>query len=97
MKKCLEISSPYTSTTKIMMICSTVAKIWRVTDVIFIFILGYFLPFYPPSNPKIKIYKKIKRISGDIIILHICTKNFDHMTYGSFLRNGARKPDGQKK
>ena len=31
-------------------ICYTVPEIWRVMDVIVI--LGYFLPFYPPNNPK---------------------------------------------
>ena len=54
----IRILKKYTSTTKIMIICSTIPEIWRVTDVIFIFILGYFLPFYPPNNPKIKIQKK---------------------------------------
>ena len=35
-----------------MMIYYTVPEIWRVTDVIFIFILGYFLAFYPRNSPK---------------------------------------------
>ena len=36
-KKCLEISSFYTSVPKIMILCHTVPEIWRVTDVICIF------------------------------------------------------------
>ena len=53
-------------------------------DVIFIFILGYLLPFYPPNNPKkLKIFKNKKmpqeKTPQDIIILHMCTKNYDNM------------------
>ena len=47
-KKCLEISSFYTSAPKITIICYTVPKIWRMMDVIFIFHFGHFLPFYTP-------------------------------------------------
>ena len=43
------------------------------------FILGYFLPFYLLTVEKIKIKKKIEQTSGNIIILHICTKNYDQM------------------
>ena len=48
------------------------------------FILGYFLPFYPLTAPKIKFSKKLnkkkkKKKVGDIIILHKCTKNHDYM------------------
>ena len=46
-----------------------------MTDVVFIFILSYFLPFYPPNNPKKQNFKKIEKTPGDIIILHMCTKN----------------------
>ena len=41
MKKVLEISSFYASVLKIMIICYTVPKIWRMTDIIVIFISGY--------------------------------------------------------
>ena len=51
-KKCLKISSFYTSAPKIMIICYAVPEIWRVTDVIFFFILGHFLTFYPLTAPK---------------------------------------------
>ena len=52
MKKPLEISSFYTSVPKFMIIRYTVPEMWRVTDVIVIFILGYTFPFYPSNNPK---------------------------------------------
>ena len=42
-KKCLEISSFYTSAPKIMIICYTVPEIWCVTDVIRTFHFGLFL------------------------------------------------------
>ena len=40
-KKILEISSFYLNVPKIMIICYTVPELWRMTDVIVIFILGY--------------------------------------------------------
>ena len=43
---------------------------------IFFVILDHFLPFY---NPKYQYFVKIKQMPGDIIILHKCTKNNDHM------------------
>ena len=51
-KNVLEILSFYTSVPKIMIICCTVPQIWHVTNVILFFILGYFLPFYPPNSTK---------------------------------------------
>ena len=50
----------------------------------FFVILDHFLHFYPPNNPKNKNFQKIKQPSGDIIILHKCTINDNHMTYGSW-------------
>ena len=46
--------------------------------------LGHFLPIYPPNSPKNENLKKMKKIPGDIIILHKCTKNQDHMLYCSW-------------
>ena len=38
----------------------------------------------PPNSPKNKtLKKKKKKTPGDIIILHNCTKNHDHMLYCS--------------
>ena len=45
---------------------------------------GLFLPFYNPNNPKNYNFEKIKKTHGDIIILHMCTKNGNHMMYGSW-------------
>ena len=51
-KKPLEISLLYTRLPKITIIRYTVPEILHVTDVFLFFILGYFLPFYPPNGPK---------------------------------------------
>ena len=67
-KKSLQISSFYKSGLKIMIKCYTVPEIWFVTDVIFIFHFRLF--FFLKMN--------------DIIILHLCTKNYDKMMYGSW-------------
>ena len=49
-----------------------IPEILSETGRIFFVILGHFLPFYP-SNPKNQNFAKIKKLSGDIIILHMCT------------------------
>ena len=45
---------------------------------------GIFSPFTSLPAQKIKILKKQKKIPGDIIILHMHTKNYDQMIYGSW-------------
>ena len=66
-----------------MIIRYTVREIRRGADVIFIFHFElFFLPFHPPNDPKNQNLKKMKK-PGDIIILHMCSKNYDHMMYGS--------------
>ena len=63
--------------------------VWRTK---FFVILDHFLPFYPPlTTQKIKILKKMKKTPEDIIILHKCTINDNHMMYGSW----DIKHDGQ--
>ena len=52
-KKHLEILSFYTRVPKIMIICCTVSDIWRVMDVIVIFLFGVFFALLP-SNLSIK-------------------------------------------
>ena len=47
-------------------------------------ILGHFLPFYHPKNSINQNFEKIKKIARDIIILYMCTKNHNHMMYGSW-------------
>ena len=34
-------------------------------------------------------------MSGDIIVLHLCTKNYGHMMYGSWDMVRNRRTDGQ--
>ena len=63
-KKILELSSIYTSVPKIMIIGDTVPEIWL---------------FYLASSPKCENFKTMKKTPGDVIILHKCTKNHDHM------------------
>ena len=43
-----------------------------------------FCHFTPLTAKKIKILKKWKKGPRDIIILHMCTKNYDRMMYGSW-------------
>ena len=37
----------------------------------------------PTNNPKNQNFEKMKKTSGDIVILLKCTKNHDHMLYCS--------------
>ena len=72
-----------------MIIWCTVPEIWRMTDVM-IFHFGPFFALLTPNNPKNQNFEKLKKAPGDIIILHKCTKNHDHMLYCSLdmARNG---------
>ena len=74
----LEISSLYTGATKIMIMSSNVPEIQHVMDVT---VVNAFLPFLSPhsDSPKNEKFKKMKKMPQDIIILHKCTKNHDHM------------------
>ena len=47
----------------------------------FFVILDRFLTFHCHNNPKNQNFEKLKKKSGDIIILHKCTKNHDHICY----------------
>ena len=74
-----------------MNICYTVPEIWCVTDVIVTFdFMLFFAPFTLITAQKMKISKKWKKhvekkkMPGEIIILHKCTKNHDHMLYCSW-------------
>ena len=49
----------------------------------FFVILDRVLQFYPPNNPKNQYFEKLKKPPGDIITLHMCTINDNHMMYGS--------------
>ena len=65
---------------KFMIICYTVPEIWHGCNFHFSF-SAIFCPFTPPKSPKNQNLKKGKKNPGDIIILHMCTKNYDHMMY----------------
>ena len=58
-----------------MIIWCTVPEILHVTDVIAIFHFGLFFALLHKN------FEKLKKTSGDIIILQKCTKNHDHMCY----------------
>ena len=62
-----------------MIICYTIPEIWCLTDATVIFHFGLFLPFYSPNSAKNQNLKKMKKTREDIIILHMYTKNYDHM------------------
>ena len=64
-------------------ICYTLPEIWCVTNVILIFHFGLFFAILPPDSPKNEKLKRMKKLSGGIIILHNCTKNQDHILYYS--------------
>ena len=42
------------------------------------------MPFYPPNNLENQNFEKMRKIVGDIIILHMCTINDHHVIYGSW-------------
>ena len=50
----------------------------------FFVIFGYFLHFDSLNHLKNRIFEKMKKLPGDIIILHMCTINENHMMYGSY-------------
>ena len=56
-----------------------VPEIWSTTDRIFCHFGPFFLPFYHTNNPENQSLEKMKKMPGDIIILYMCTKNYDHM------------------
>ena len=82
-KKYLMILSLYKCVPKMTVIWWMVPEIWSMTDRIFCH-FGPFLYFYPPNNPKNQNFEKMKTIPGYIIILHRCTKNDNHIRYGSW-------------
>ena len=49
----------------------------------FFVILAHFLPFQPLDNLENQNFNIEKKTPGDIIILHICTINVNHMMYDS--------------
>ena len=89
-KKYLDILSFYICVPYVTIVWCMVPEIWSVTDRIFCQ-FGPFLPFYHPNIPKNQNFEKLKKTPGDIIILHMCTTNENHMVNGSWYI----KRDGQ--
>ena len=54
------------------------------TDFFFFSFWAIFSSFTPPNNLKDQNFLKMKKTTGDIIILHMCTKNYDNMMYSSW-------------
>ena len=74
-KVCLKILSFYTNVPQMMIIWCMVPEIWSAKDWISCH-FGLFFALLPPlNNPE------NKKMAGDIIILHKCTKNKNHMIY----------------
>ena len=83
MKKILlEIFSFYTCVPKIPIMWCMAPKIWSETK--YFVIWGHFLLPYPRNDLKNQNFETMKKMPGDIILLHICTINEDHMIYGSW-------------
>ena len=57
------------------------AEIWSATDIIFCH-FGLFIALLTPNNQKSQNFEKMKKMPRDII-LHLCTRNDNHMMYGS--------------
>ena len=43
-----------------------------------------FLPFHPTNDLKNQNFEKMKKLPADIIVLHMCTINDNHIMYGSW-------------
>ena len=82
-KESLGILSVYTCVPQMMIIQCIVPEISSVTDRI-ICHFGLFsalLPLWQQGKSK---FWKMKKTPGDIIILHMCSKNDDYIMYGSW-------------
>ena len=60
-----------------------VPEIWSATDRIFCHFGWFFALLPPPNNPKNQNFEKMEKTPRDIIILHKCTKNHDHILHCS--------------
>ena len=59
-----------------------VSEIWNTKDRVFCH-SGPFSALLTPYGPRKSKFEKLKKTPGDIIILHMCNKNHNHMMYGS--------------
>ena len=60
-----------------------VPEIPNMTDRLFCHFEPFF-PFLPLNNPKNQNFEKMKKLPGDVLILHRCNMNDNHMMYGSW-------------
>ena len=72
-------ASFYTCVPKIM-ICYMLLEIWSATDTIFCCFGSFFALLSHYIDPE----KKLEKNLGDIILLHMCTINENHMMHGSW-------------
>ena len=82
MRKHLEILSFYICIPKMTIIWWMVPEKLTAMDRIFCH-FGQFFPFYPLNDLKNPNLEKMKQLPGDIIILHMCSINDNHMMYRS--------------
>ena len=68
---------------KTTIIWGTAPEIQSETDMIF-YHFGGFFALLLPNKPKNQNFKQMKKSSGDVIVLHMCSKNHDHMMYASW-------------
>ena len=59
-----------------------VPEIQSATDKIFCH-FGQFIVFLPSKNLKNQNFEKMEKLPGDIIIIHRCNINDNHMMHGS--------------
>ena len=81
-KNLLEISSFYTCVPKTTIIWGTVPEIQSETNFFCHFgpFFALYLPLHP-NNPENQNFEKIRKASGDVIILNWCNKKHDRMMY----------------
>ena len=60
-----------------------VPEIGCMTEVIIFHFGPFFVLLPPPKNPKNQNFEKMKKTPGNIIMLNMCTQNYDQMMYGS--------------
>ena len=77
----LEISSFYTWVTQMAIIWCMLPEIWSAQWTEHFVILDQFLPFYPCKHLENKNFENMKKIPGDIIVLHMRTINDNDMMY----------------
>ena len=56
---------------------------YKVYQQNFLSFWGSLFAILPSDNPEKEIVEKMKKIPGDIIILHMCTKSDNHYDSGS--------------